>query len=102
MNDFLSKAPRPVSIASPADRELRSRRRSSTYQLLHYPQSSPQHKGAYFPKTLHGEKIITRGFTSQKLSTATITHPFRFEVGGVKIDPPSDGVIVSQIMTILH
>ena len=55
MNDFLSKAPRPVSIASPADRELRSRRRSSTSQLLHYPQSSPQHKGAYFPKTLHGD-----------------------------------------------
>ena len=91
-----------VSIASPADREYRSRRLSSTYQLLHYPQSSPQHKGAYFPKTLHGEKIITRGFTSQKLSTATITHPFRFKVGGVKINPPSDGVIVSQIMTILH
>ena len=55
MNDFLSMATRPVSIASPADREYRSRRLSSTYQLLHYPQSSPQHKGAYFPKTLHGD-----------------------------------------------
>ena len=43
-----------------------------------------------------------KGLIFQKLSTATITHPFRFEVGGVKIDPPSDGVIVSQIMTILH
>ena len=43
-----------------------------------------------------------KGLIFQKLSTATITPPCRFKVGGVKIDPPSDGVIVSQIMTILH
>ena len=32
-----------------------------------------------------------KGLIFQKLSTATITHPFRFKVGGVKFDPPPAG-----------
>ena len=32
-----------------------------------------------------------KGLIFQKLSTATITHPFRFKVGGVKIDPTPTG-----------